>query len=158
MAIVGFESGSDRILKFLRKGATRQMNLKAAKIFRANGVKIFANIMFGVPTETREDVDLTMSMVREMRPEHFSATTFSPYPGSYLHDYCMEHGLVLNEYATRLLGEEKINGIDYNYINEQVETYLRESSGHMWSFLRYSQFPLVDSLRSLYETMRAKVP
>lgn len=156
IAIVGFESGSDMVLKFLRKGTTRQINLEAAKIFRMNGIKIFANIMFGVPTETKEDIDLTMSMVREMKPEHFSAATFSPYPGSYLHDYCMERGLVLNEYASRYIGEHKIMGIDYEYIQSQVDLYNR-SKNRLKFWLQHSNLPLANSLRGLYRKVRSKV-
>jgi len=122
-AILGFESGSDNVLKFLRKGTTRQMNLEAARNLRENGVKVFANIMFGVPTETREDIDLTMSMVREMEPDHFSPATYSPYPGSYLHDYCKERNLILTEHSPRDLGEHKIKGIDYEYIQKRVDEY-----------------------------------
>ncbi len=38
--IIGFESGSDRVLKFIRKGCTRQQNLLAAEICRQRGIKI----------------------------------------------------------------------------------------------------------------------
>ena len=124
-AIVGFESGSDSVLKFLRKGTTRQMNLEGAKNLREIGVKIFANIMLGVPTETREDVDLTMSMVREMKPDHFSPTTYSPYPGSGLYEHCKERNLILNEHSPRDLGEHKIKEVDYEYIQKKVDEYNR---------------------------------
>ena len=40
LLIIGFESGSDRVLKFLRKGCTRQQNLKAAHICKELGIKI----------------------------------------------------------------------------------------------------------------------
>lgn len=52
--IIGFESGSDRVLKFLRKGCTRQQNLEAAHICKELGIKIWANYMLGLPTETRK--------------------------------------------------------------------------------------------------------
>ncbi len=51
---IGFESGSDRVLKFIRKGTTREINIRAARICRRYGIKIWANYMLGIPTETKE--------------------------------------------------------------------------------------------------------
>ena len=155
LAIVGFESGSDKTLKFLRKGTTRQINLEGARILHENGVKIMANIMFGTPGETHEDVDQTMSMVREIKPEHFSAATFSPYPGSDLHDYCLKENQILNEYASRFVGEQKIRGIDYGYIQAQVDKY--NSGQHKLKFLlKHSNFPVIKTARQLYKKVKAK--
>lgn len=50
--LIGFESGSDRILSFVKKGVTVEQNIQAADICRELGIKIFANYMFGLPTET----------------------------------------------------------------------------------------------------------
>jgi len=157
MAIVGFESGSDKILKFLRKGTTRETNLKAAKILHENGIKIFANILMGLPTETHEDIDLTMSMVREMKPEHLSVATFSPYPGSDLHDYCCRNDLIIDEYASRYIGEHKIKGVDYDYIQKAVDGYNKDQN-QLKYWLRHSNFPMASTLRSLYKKTRRRVP
>ncbi len=43
MCIVGFESGSDRVLKFLRKGTLVRQNIEAAGILRRIGIRIWAN-------------------------------------------------------------------------------------------------------------------
>jgi radical SAM superfamily enzyme YgiQ (UPF0313 family) len=71
---IGFESGSDRMLSFLRKGTTREINLEAAEVCRRHGIKIWANYMLGLPTETREEVMETLSM---LRPKSRARTTSS---------------------------------------------------------------------------------
>ena len=53
---VGFESGSDRVLKFLRKGSTRKMNVRAAQIIKDNSVLLSASFMLGIPEEDEQDV------------------------------------------------------------------------------------------------------
>jgi len=153
IAIVGFESGSNKVLKLLRKGTTREVNLEAAKILNKYGVKIFANIMMGVPGETNEDVDLTMSMVKEINPVHFSPATFSPYPGSDLHDYCLKNNLILDEYASRHVGQKKLRDIDYNYIQRAIDKYTSEK--HPVKFwLKHTNLPLMGIIRKLYRKVK----
>lgn len=116
-AIIGFESGSDNVLRALNKNANRAMNIKAAQNCHKYGIRIFANIMFGTPTETREDAMQTVDMVRIIKPSHVSPTTFMPYPGSYLYDECKRKGLILAEHGNRYAGQAKIKGIDYEFLN-----------------------------------------
>src|SRR5439155_849997 len=54
-AMIGFESGSQRILDLFEKGTTVEQNLRAAEICRRHGVKVWANIMFGAPSETKAE-------------------------------------------------------------------------------------------------------
>jgi anaerobic magnesium-protoporphyrin IX monomethyl ester cyclase len=92
---IGFESGSDRVLKFLRKGTNREKNLAAARVCRKYGIKIWANYMLGIPTETKEEVMETISMLKEIDPDWYSPAFYTPHPGSDLYDYCVENGLSL---------------------------------------------------------------
>ena len=115
--IVGFESGSDNVLKILRKGTTREMNLQAARTARKLGVKVFANIMYGIPGETKDDVLQTVSMLKEIKPDLYSPATYSPYAGSDLYEYCKKNDLIITEYADRTFGTPKLKGIDYEFLN-----------------------------------------
>ncbi len=116
---IGFESGSDRVLKFLRKGTTRAINLEAARICRKNGIAIWANYMLGIPTETDEEVMETISMLKEMDPDYYSPAFYTPHPGSDLFDYCVENDLSLitsHEQYRRSPTEAKIKGKDYDFL------------------------------------------
>jgi len=116
---IGFESGNDRVLRFLRKGTTREMNLQAARICKKYGVKIWANYMLGIPTETKEEVLDTISMLKEIDPDYYSPAFYTPHPGSDLYDYCLEHGLSLitsHDQYRRNPTETKIKGQDYEFL------------------------------------------
>jgi anaerobic magnesium-protoporphyrin IX monomethyl ester cyclase len=116
---IGFESGSDRVLRFLRKGTTRGINLKAAKICKKYGISIWANYMLGIPTETKEEVMETISMLKEIDPDYYSPAFYTPHPGSDLYDYCIEHGLSLitsHDQYRRNPTEMKIKGLDYDFL------------------------------------------
>jgi len=125
---IGFESGNQRILNFLRKGTKVEHNYQAAEICRKYGIKIWANYMFGVPTETKEEVMDTVRMIRTIKPDHYSPAFFTPHPGSDLFTYCEEHNLSLitdHDGYRRNATECKIKGIEYDFLF----TALNESMG-----------------------------
>ncbi len=116
---IGFESGNQRILNFLRKGTTVERNLEAAKICRKYGLVIWANYMLGIPTETKEEVMDTVNMIREIDPDYYSPSFFTPHPGTDLYDYCIEHDLsLITDYDSyrRNPTEPKIKGQDYEFL------------------------------------------
>ncbi len=122
--MVGFESASQRVLDFIDKGTTVQQNKKAVDICREYNIKIFANIMFGLPLETKKDMDETVSFVRWMRPEYFSPAVFTPYPGSYLYDYCKENNLLLRlsskRYRRGPFSGVKVKGVNYWLLHYEI--------------------------------------
>jgi len=116
---VGFESGNKRVLNFLRKGTTPERNLQAAKVCRQYGLAIWANYMLGIPTETKEEVMDTVNMIREIDPDYYSPSFFTPHPGTDLYDYCVEEDLsLITDYDSyrRNPTEPKIKGQDYEFL------------------------------------------
>ena len=115
----GFESGSDRVLKFIRKGTTSAQNLEAARICRRHCVSIWANYMLGLPTETKAEVMETVRMLKKMDPDYYSPAFFTPHPGTDLYDYVVEHDLSrITDYDSyrRNPTEPKIRGQDYAFL------------------------------------------
>jgi anaerobic magnesium-protoporphyrin IX monomethyl ester cyclase len=145
---IGFESGSDRVLKFLRKGTTREKNLQAARICKKYGIKIWANYMLGLPTETREEVMETVSMLKEIDPDWYSPAFYTPHPGSDLYDYCIEHDLSLitsHDQYRRNPWDIKIKGQDPEFLQWALEesqrrkpiNAARRQTGYLWG--RYAR-------------------
>lgn len=79
---IGVESGSQRILNLLNKGETVKDISKAVKEAHKLGMDVKASLMVGLPTETQEDVNLTVKFIKE-HPEigSVSLATFQPVPG-----------------------------------------------------------------------------
>lgn len=114
--MIGFESGSQRILDLIRKGTTVEQNRQAAAICRKYGIRIFANYMFGLPSETVEEMFATAEMIKEIAPDYPSPTFFTPTPGSDLFDFCQQEGLSkIRDYRDfrRNPTHGKIRGVDY---------------------------------------------
>ncbi len=115
--MIGFESGSQRMLDFMDKGITLEQSIKAVEICRKYNIKIYANFMFGLPGETKEDMDATVKFIKWMKPEYLSLAVFTPYPGSYLYDYCKEKDLLLElshkSYRRTPFSGAKIKTVNY---------------------------------------------
>ncbi|MFA5262032.1 MAG: radical SAM protein [Candidatus Omnitrophota bacterium] len=123
LMIIGFESGSDRVLKFLRKGCTREKNIEAAQICHQNGIKIWANYMMGLPTETKEEVMETYTMLKEIKPYHCSPAFYTPHPGSDLYKMGEEmdiHLITNHDNYRRNTYEPKIKGPDYDFLKSML--------------------------------------
>jgi anaerobic magnesium-protoporphyrin IX monomethyl ester cyclase len=116
---VGFESGNARVLNFLRKGTTPARNREAAEVCRRYGLSVWANYMLGIPTETKEEVMDTVNMIREIDPDYYSPSFFTPHPGTDLFDYCLENDIsLITDYDSyrRNPTEPKIKGQDYEFL------------------------------------------
>lgn len=127
---LGFESGSDRVLKFIRKGTTLAKNLEAARICRKYGIRIWANYMLGLPTETEEEIKDTIAMLKEIDPDYYSPAFYTPYPGNDLYNYCMEHDLSLvkdHDGYSRNPTEPKIRGHNPEFLRWALEESQRRT-------------------------------
>lgn len=91
----GFESGSPRILKLLKKGRQSvEGNAKAVKICRKVKVSSWATFMIGNPTETLDDVQKTFEFIKNNRPDGVGIHVTTPFPGTELWDWCRRHNLI----------------------------------------------------------------
>jgi anaerobic magnesium-protoporphyrin IX monomethyl ester cyclase len=120
--VIGFETGTQRMLDFIKKGTTVEQNYKAAEICRKYGIKIFGTFMVGLPTETKEDSLATIEMIKKIKPDHPSLFYFTPIPGTDIYDYCNENDLMIRKDALKIerTGDvvPKIYGINYNYLEK----------------------------------------
>jgi len=122
--VIGFESGSQRLLDFIRKGTTVEQNYDAAGICRKYGIKVFGTYMYGLPTETEEESTATATMIKEIDPERPSPFWFTPINGTELHKYCEERDLILDKHRTIArtgMWIPSLKGINYDHIRRLME-------------------------------------
>lgn len=87
--LVGFESGSPRILENINKRATRDENTRCVEIARRHGLKVKALMSIGHPGESEETIMQTRDWLLEVRPEDFDVTIITTYPGSPYYDHAV---------------------------------------------------------------------
>lgn len=79
---VGAESGSQKILDAMDKGTKVDEIYRATKLLHSYGVKVAFFLQFGYPGETREDIELTLKMVRDLMPDDIGISVSYPLPGT----------------------------------------------------------------------------
>jgi len=127
---IGFESGSDRVLKILNKECTEEDNYFTIDLLTRIGDDMeakgqtppifWSNIMLGIPGETRDDAFKTMRMVKYTRRIMPSISFYAPYPGSALGHQLIAEGksLMTKENYHRFPDDEKVKGIDYQFYRD----------------------------------------
>lgn len=124
MFLIGFESGNQRILNFLRKGTTVEQNFRANEICKKHGIRVWANYMLGIPTETKAEALDTLNMIKRIKPYRASPAFFTPHPGSDLYRYCAENDIsLIKSHAdfSRSLESPKIKGVDYVFLKKVLD-------------------------------------
>lgn len=79
---LGVESGSDRILKTLRKPFTVEQAREAVSVCRGAGLDLSLYLICGIPGEQEEDIRKTGELVRQSRPSSLSIARLCLYPGA----------------------------------------------------------------------------
>jgi anaerobic magnesium-protoporphyrin IX monomethyl ester cyclase len=79
---MGAESGSQKILDAMEKGTQVENIYEAARRLHAAGIEVGFFLQFGYPGETRQDVEQTLQMVRDCRPDDIGMSVSYPLPGT----------------------------------------------------------------------------
>lgn len=83
---IGFESGSDAILRQVGFGKTVEQGTQAARMLADHGIRILGSFVIGLPGETIETVKETIDYAHVLRDlgnlETISASVMMPLPGS----------------------------------------------------------------------------
>jgi anaerobic magnesium-protoporphyrin IX monomethyl ester cyclase len=79
---MGAESGSQKILDAMDKGTRVQDIHRAAANLRASGIRACFFLQFGYPGETWNEIEQTIRMVRETRPDDLGVSVSYPLPGT----------------------------------------------------------------------------
>lgn len=105
--VVGIQSGSDAMLRYLRRGHDVACALRAVDTIGAAGLRPRVDFIFGLPDESAADQAATRGLLRELvdhSQAHIDIHLFSPLPGTALAD--TRPGMI--DPATRELLDELI--------------------------------------------------
>ncbi len=83
---VGAESGSQKILDAMDKGTTVEQIATAARRLHEAGIEVGFFLQFGYPGETRADIEKTLRMVRDCKPDDIGMSVSYPLPGTKFYE------------------------------------------------------------------------
>jgi len=94
----GVETGSERILKAIKKGITLDQVRSAFDMSKKAGLLTCAFFMIGNhPEEDEDDIKKTAEFIREISPDLITVAIATPYPGTELNKAMREAGLLEGE-------------------------------------------------------------
>ena len=83
---VGAESGSQHVLDAMEKGTRVEQIDEASHLLHEAGIRVGFFLQFGYPGETWEDIEATLRMVRDCRPDEIGISVSYPLPGTPFYD------------------------------------------------------------------------
>lgn len=116
----GFESGSDRVLKRIKKGATVAQARRAVGWARKYDFTILGYFMVGLPGESAETIRETAELACELDVDFAKFSITMPLPGTPLYD----------EWAPHIRDEQK-----YDFSIHQPDNGLYDHPDFAWSQL-----------------------
>lgn len=99
---IGIESGSNEILKKMRKHITIEEALSACRVIKKHGIELHAFFMVGFPQETEETLSETIAVMKKTKCDVLIYSIFTPYPGTEAFEFCRENGLINDNYNISL--------------------------------------------------------
>jgi len=83
---VGIESGSDRILKVVKKSLTTAKTKEKVELINDVGLDVIGFVMLGFPTETKEEMEQTIDFVTTLPLKRINFSYLQPFPGTEIYD------------------------------------------------------------------------
>lgn len=137
----GVESGSDRILKVLKKGITTEQAESALKLAREAGIFTYASFMLGNPGETREEILQTIRFALRLDPDFVDFSITMPLPLTELYRRGREAGIIKGDPWREFVLKPTIDFVppfwEENFDREELETLLRQAFHSFYLRHRY---------------------
>jgi len=155
----GLESGSDRVLKFLKKDLGVGQICNAFDLLRAGDIMTGVAFLVGIPTETRDEIRQTIALARRIKAHHTHFYPYVPFPGSPLAEYCLDNGLIeypktLEDWATfdyarsdeSVFGARELKNLSARFeVSNIMNSIMRGELSLLSNFLRPSQMRNIGS-------------
>lgn len=120
----GFESGHAESLKLMKKGAVPKDNLRAAKLAKQAGLKLYGFYLIGLPWEDTHHLKATEKHIFEIDADFLELHVALPYHGTQLYDMATEFGVL----------EKQVFGSDYFHASTKGTQFI--SSNKLIDFRR----------------------
>jgi len=106
LLIVGYESGSDEILKNIKKGITTQQIKDFARNARKAGLLVHGDFIIGLPGENKDTIKKTKTIIKETKPDILQVSVASPFPGTEFYEWCKKNEYLLTDDPNEYLDEQ----------------------------------------------------
>jgi radical SAM superfamily enzyme YgiQ (UPF0313 family) len=114
---VGYESGSDQILKNIKKGVTTADTKGFTVNAKRAGLKILGDFIFGLPEETSDTIQQTIQFIKEIKPDMLQIAVATPIPGTEFYQWISDNGYLVESDSSRTIDEHGFQRCVISYPN-----------------------------------------
>ena len=122
LLICGYESGSDEILQNINKGVTVAQIKNFANNARKADLLVHGDFIIGLPGETKETIEMTKKLIRQLKPDILQVLIPQPIPGTDLYATCENEGYLLsgdpNEYLDKYGYQKSV--VSYPHLSNEI--------------------------------------
>jgi radical SAM superfamily enzyme YgiQ (UPF0313 family) len=157
----GVESGSERVLRSMRKGIDLQQVERVFGWCRDEGIVTLADFMLGNLDEEEEDIRKTFGLLRRLRPDYVQFSVLTPYPNTPIYALALERGLIptdiWREFATDPMQDFKTPVWTQHFSEDQLQAFTAKAyrSFYMRPGFILKQLRSIHSLSQLRAMARA---
>lgn len=130
LVMVGIESGSDAILKNVKKGITTEQSRRFVRNCKKLGIAVHTNFVIGLPGETRETIRRTIAFAKELDPDTLQVSIATPFPGTEFHRQAVENRWLIDDRFVTASGFQQavheFENLTSREMFDAVETFYRE--------------------------------
>lgn len=105
LLVVGYESGSQKILDNIKKGITLEQSRQFAVNTKALGFKVFGCFMIGLQGETKASIETTFQFAKETDSDMVFFQQAVPFPGTEFYEYCRSNGMLVTDDFNRWMNK-----------------------------------------------------
>jgi len=146
----GIETGNEKSLKAIEKGATLEQARNAIKWTKKAGLESGGSFILGLPGESVKDVRQTIRFAKELSPDIVTFYILKAYPGSKMYDEAVKEEKLKDVSWEDYLIQNPTN-LKGNLSDEELKVLLKEA---YYSFYLRSSFILQRAKKLLKEPIR----
>ncbi len=133
----GFESGSEKILKSIKKNVTKQQIVDAVKTTRKAGIWAAGSFVIGLPEEDRNTLKETIRFAKKLGADYVGFDRAAPFPGTEFYETVQKEGLL------KLHSIEELDGSFGAIADTRHMTRQELDGGIRHAFIAYYTSPIV---------------
>jgi anaerobic magnesium-protoporphyrin IX monomethyl ester cyclase len=128
---MGLESGSQKILDYLKGNVTIADNERAVILLKDAGIQVNGDFIIGTPEETEEDILKTYHFIKRMPLDFIDVNIFTAYPGTPVWEDALRSGIVHDNMDWSLINIKLHENSDRCIILSR-----KVAAGKIWKYYR----------------------
>ncbi len=153
MVRIGVESGSERVRREVLKRSLSDEKLQEVFDYaRKLGLTTSAFNMIGIPGETKEEMESTLELNKQLKPSQAVLSVFYPYPLTDLHKECDDKGLLKDSIKSNHLDASSALKFD-EARHKQISNLYHRFKNHYYAVTVKRRSPRLEKLYRILEVV-----